>query len=222
LQYFDLLPTGNYAYYTAVDPAASVFKAGGGVAKDSDYTSLVTIAVNPEGDIFIVDVVCDRIGVDEFIYELFRIVETYHPRQVGIETNAFQRALLFPIKAEMKRSNTYFPIVELRATRAATKQLRILALQPYFANKNIYMRKDCKELLHEYRLFPLAKHDDVLDALSYVVQMHRPAFATFQKEVGQGSPLSFDTTLKELERNKTRALMSPWQYVNRWQASLTP
>jgi len=95
-------------------------------------------------------------------------------------------------------------------------------LQPYFANKNIYMRKDCKELLHEYRLFPLAKHDDVLDALSYVVQMHRPAFATFQKEVGQGSPLSFDTTLKELERNKTRALMSPWQYVNRWQASLTP
>jgi len=222
LRYFDTLPDGSYAYYTAVDPAASVFKAGGGVARDSDYTALVTIAVNPEGDIYVVDVVCDRLGVDEFIYELFRVVETYHPRQVGIETNAFQRALLFPIRAEMKRSNTHFPIVELKATRAATKQLRILALQPYFANNTIHIRKEDKELLHEFRLFPLAKHDDILDALAYVVQMHRPAQNTVFVRKGHGDPLSFDTIEKELTQHRTRALLSPWQYVNRWEASLTP
>ena len=221
LQYFDLLPEGRYAYYVACDPAASVFKAGGGVAKDSDFTALVTIAVNTEGDIFVVDVVCDRIGVDEFVYELFRVVEMYHPVGVGIETNAFQRALLFPIKAEMKRSNTYFPITELKASRAATKQLRILALQPYFANKSIRIRKDCKELLHEYRLFPLAKHDDVLDALSYVVQMHRPAMNTVYNVKLPGNPLEFDTTLREIDRNRTAARMSPWQYVNRYYANLT-
>jgi len=222
LQYFDLLPAGNYAYYTAVDPAASVFKAGGGVARDSDYTSLVTIAVNPEGDIFVVDVVCERLGVDEFIYELFRVVESYNPQQVGIETNAFQRALLFPIRAEMKRTNNHFPIVELKATRAATKQLRILALQPYFANKTIHVRKDDKELLHEFRLFPLAKHDDVLDALAYVVQMHHPAQNTVFIPKGHGDPLSFDTIELELTKHRTRALLSPWQYVNKWEAALTP
>jgi len=63
----------------AVDPAASVFKAGGGVATDSDYTALVTIAVNPEGDIYVVDVVCDRLGVDELSTNWFRVVETITP-----------------------------------------------------------------------------------------------------------------------------------------------
>lgn len=221
LRFYDWMPDNRYVYYVACDPAASVFKAGGGIAKDSDYTAIVTIAVNPEGDIFVVDVVCDRIGVDEFIYELFRVVETYKPVQVGIETNAFQRALLFPIKAEMKRSNQYFHIVELKATRAATKQLRILSLQPYFANGNIHVRKEHKEFLHEYRLFPLAKHDDVLDALAYVVQMHRPAMNTVYHTKSAGSPLDFDTTLKEIDRKRIAARFSPWQYVNRWEAGLT-
>jgi len=222
LQYFDMLPPGNYEYYVACDPAASVFKAGGGIAKDSDYTALVTIAVNTAGDIFVVDVVCDRIGVDEFVYELFRVVETYRPRSVGIETNAFQRALLFPIRAEMKRSGTYFNIIELKASRAATKQLRILALQPYFANGGIHVRKDCKELLHEYRLFPLAKHDDVLDALAYVVQMNRPALQPVEITVKHGDPLSFDTTLREIDAKRVRALQSPWQHVNKYEVGLTP
>jgi predicted phage terminase large subunit-like protein len=223
LQYFDLLPEGAYAYYVACDPAASVFKAGGGVAKDSDFTAIVTIAVDTLGNIFVVDVVCDRIGVDEFVYELFRVVETYHPVQVGIETNAFQRALLFPIRAEMKRSNTHFNIIELKATRAATKQLRILALQPYFANGTVHVRKQDKELLHEYRLFPLAKHDDVLDALAYVVQMNRPAFdpKVHAKNVNR-NPLEFDTTLREIEGKRIRALQCPFQYVNRYDLMLTP
>jgi predicted phage terminase large subunit-like protein len=222
LRYYEFLPTQPLAFYVACDPAASVFKAGGGVAKDSDYTAIVTIGVDVTGNIFVADIVCDRIGVDEFIYELFRVVETYHPIKVGIETNAFQRALLFPIKAEMKRSNQYFSIVELKASRAATKQLRILALQPYFANGSLFVRKEHKEFLHEYRLFPLAKHDDVLDALSYVVQMHRPAMNTQYVAHGSvGSPLDFDTTIKELDRRKTQYRLSPWQYVKRWQAELS-
>lgn len=223
LRYFDMLPPGNYAYYVACDPAASVFKAGGGVARDSDYTAIVTIAVNTAGDIYVVDVVCDRIGVDEFVYELFRVVETYNPRQVGIETNAFQRALLFPIRAEMKRANVHFQIVELKATRAATKQLRILSLQPYFANGTLNVRKDCKEFIHEYRLFPLAKHDDVLDALAYVVQMHRPAMNTEYTKHTNADPLAYETIEKEIERHRVTGRTSPWAYMSsRWDAALTP
>jgi predicted phage terminase large subunit-like protein len=222
LQFFDLLPEDQYAYFTALDPAASVFKAGGGAVRDSDYTALVTIAVNPDGKIFVVDVVCDRLGVDELIYELFRVVETYHPRVVGIETNSFQRALLFPIKAEMRRTNNFFMVTELKATRAATKQLRILALQPYFANGGIHVRKQDKELLHEYRLFPLAKHDDVMDALAYVVQLHRPAFKEVHQQVGHGDPLHFDAIEKEIagRRRSMQLAKSPFQYVNKWDLAL--
>jgi predicted phage terminase large subunit-like protein len=220
LRYYDLLPQGPWAYYVACDPAASVFRAGGGAVRDSDYTALVTVAVNPEGDKYVCDVVCDRLGVDEFIYELFRVVETYRPRTVGIETNAFQRALLFPIKQEMKRSNTFFNITELKASRAATKQLRILALQPYFANGNIYVRKQDKELLHEYRLFPLAKHDDVLDALAYAVQLAKPSYHEVYEVKGHTHPLSFDSIEKDINKRRVLSRTSPWTHVNRWEVGV--
>jgi predicted phage terminase large subunit-like protein len=214
LKFYDTLPEGTYAFYTACDPAASVFKAGGGIARDGDYTAIITIAINPDGDIFIVDVVCDRLGVDEFIYEVFRVVETYNPTAVGIETNAFQRALLFPIRAEMKRSNTYFHITELKASKVANKQLRILSLQPYFSNGAIFVRRDFGELLHEYRLFPLAKHDDALDALAYAVQMQRSPHEPLRQVVGYPDPLSFDSIEHAINKNRTYGKRSPFRHFN--------
>jgi len=217
LQYFEHIPEGHYNYYITCDPAASVFKPGGGVARDTDYTALTGIAVNTDGNIYVDDVVCDRIGVDEFIYELFRMVETYMLKnsgtapKVGIESNAFQRALLFPIREEMKRSGTYFPITELKASRASTKQLRILSLQPYFSNGAIHVRKSHKELLHEYRLFPLARHDDVLDALAYAVQLAKPAHEP-KRVQKHDDPLSFENILYSLPAYRARRALSPWKY----------
>lgn len=214
LRFYEDLPAGAYSYYVACDPAASVFKAGGGIARDSDYTAIITIAVDPDGNIFVVDVVCDRLGIDEFIYELFRIVETYRPVTVGIETNAFQRALLFPIRLEMKKSNTFFSVTELKASKVATKQLRILALQPYFSNGAIFVKRAFGELLHEYRLFPMAKHDDAMDALAYVVQMQRTPHKVQLQVVGSPDPLSFDSIERAITYNRTYARASPFRYFN--------
>ena len=147
------------------------------------------------------------------------MVETYALRnkgttpKVGIESNAFQRALLFPVRQEMKRSGVYFSVQELKASRAATKQLRILSLQPYFSNGAIHVRRSQQELLHEYRLFPLAKHDDVLDALAYVVQMARPAHEPKKVQV-HDSPLSFNSILNSLPAYRARKLPSPWRWHN--------
>lgn len=199
-QYYDTLPEGTYNFFITCDPATGVVRAGGGDAKQSDYTALVCIAVNTQGDIYIEDVVCERLGADEFIYELFRLYEKCALRgsvRVGIETNAFQRALLFPIRQEMKRCGTTFSVEELRASRASTKQLRLEALQPYFSNMMIHMKRDQKELLHELRLFPLAKHDDAMDALAYAVQMARPAHAPARKQL-EAHPLSLASILASL------------------------
>ena len=216
LRFYEALPDDKYNYFIACDPATGVVKAGGGDAKQSDYTAIVCVAVNSQGDIYVTEAVCERLGADEFIYELFRMYESYSIRgnvRVGIETNAFQRALLFPIRQEMIRSNTFFTVVELKASRAATKQLRIEALQPYFANGVIHLRKDHKELLHELRLFPLAKHDDAMDALSYAVQMSKPAFKTPVQE-GYTHPLSFEGILSSLPNRQLKG-PSPWMYAER-------
>lgn len=217
LQYYDNLPQGPYNYFIACDPATSVFKAGGQVARDSDYTALVGIAVSKDNHIYVEDVVVERFGIDEFIYELFRLVETYQlrtgvPPRVGIETNAFQRALLFPIREEMKRSTTYFGVEELKASRVATKQLRILALQPYFSNGAISLKKSHTELLHEYRLFPLAKHDDALDALAYTIQMAKPAHEPARSAAKPADVLSLESIRRSLPSWKRRNLRNPWRY----------
>jgi predicted phage terminase large subunit-like protein len=217
LRYFENYPDGPYNYYITCDPATSVFKAGGQVARDSDYTALVGIAVSKDNHIYVDDVQVERFGMDEFIYELFRMVETYQLRtgvapRVGIETNAFQRALLFPIREEMKRSGTYFRVEELKASRASTKQLRILALQPYFANGAISLRKAQTALLHEYRLFPLAKHDDALDALAYAVQLAKPAHERKLPQELQGDVLSLDSIRRSLPSYKRRNQRSPWTH----------
>lgn len=214
IKYYETLPEGTYNYFIACDPATGVVHSGGGDAKQSDFTALVGIAVNTEGDIYITDVVCERLGADEFIYELFHMYESYSLRgsvRVGIETNAFQRALLFPIRQEMKRSGTHFTVVELKASRAATKQLRIEALQPYFANGTIRMKRDQKELLHELRLFPLAKHDDAMDALAYVVQIAHPAHKVAPKQGLAVHPCSFDGILASLP-NRRALRPNPFMY----------
>lgn len=218
LRFYEGLPAGTYNYYIVIDPAASVFKAGGGAeVKDTDYSALVGIAVSTEGAIYVDDVVCARLGVDELIYELFRMVETYTLRaagtapNVGVETNAFQRALLFPIRQEMQRSGSYFHVTELKASSKSTKQLRILALQPYFSNSAIHVKRSHAELLHEYRLFPLAKHDDAMDALAYAVQMARPA--QVPKEAPRTeSPFSLESILASLPNALARNAHRAWHY----------
>jgi len=213
LRFYDTLPEGPHNYFIACDPATGVVKAGGGDAKQSDYTAIVCLAANAEGELYVTDVVCDRLGTDEFIYELFRLYETYASRgsvRVGMETNAFQRALLFPIRQEMRRSGVHFTVQELKASRAATKQLRIEALQPYFANGTIWLpRSGADELLHELRLWPLSRHDDALDALAYAVQMSRPAHRQAQP-VGAVHPCSFEGILASLPSRQRPRFDALW------------
>lgn len=189
---FDDLPTQNLRFYTAIDPAIST--------KRGDYSALVTVGMDGLRNIYIVDVRRGRWGVDELIDQMFDVVRTWRPIEVGLETVMFQKALLWPIREAMRRHETTFRIKELRPSTKITKEGRISALHEYFANGSLWIRKGLRELEQELLQFPVGAHDDMIDALAYVVQMAKPAQR--EERIVNPDPFTLEEMINELDKRR--------------------
>lgn len=158
----------NLQYYTAVDLAI-------GKGQDNDRTAIVTIGKEMnKPDWYIVDITVGRLDPLQTIDALFNVYERFRPVRVGIETVAYQKALMYFLREEMKRRQSYMPLVELKAT--TKKELRIRGLIPLYKTGVIHHRKGVENNLLEEELltFPMGIHDDVLDALAYCLDMVKP------------------------------------------------
>jgi len=155
--------------FILVDPAI-------GQTKDSDNTAIVTISVDQFNNWFVRDVVCDKLLPNKIIEAIFQRWEIFHPLRIGIEMSAFQKSLKYALTDEMRRRNIFLPIVELKADKS--KRERIEGLIPRYANGTIFHLQTCpqREILEEELLwYPRGKHDDIIDALAYGLQITFPA-----------------------------------------------
>lgn len=172
----DELKWREMSYFTMVDPAI-------GQLKTSDSTAIVTIGVDQFNNWFVVNVIWDKLLPNQIIDYVFANWERFQPRQIGVEMVAYQKSLQYALVDEMRRRNIYLPIVELKASRS--KEERIEGLIPRYANGSIYHLTQCpyrEELEEELMRFPRGKHEDVIDALAYGLQIahqargHKPVF----------------------------------------------
>jgi predicted phage terminase large subunit-like protein len=165
----DELRWRNINYYTMVDPAI-------GQSKDSDKTAIVTIGVDQFNNWFVVSIVWGNMLPNQIIDRIFDNWELFHPRQIGIEMTAFQKSLKYGLTDEMRKRNIFLPFVELTADKS--KMERIEGLIPRYANGMVFHLQTCphREILEEEMLwYPRGKHDDVLDALAYGMQISHPS-----------------------------------------------
>lgn len=197
-RFFTKLPSALQCV-TAIDPAISQQKHG-------DFSAIITIGADPDRSLFVVDARRGRWGIDELIDHIFEVYRIWRPLAVGLETAIFQKALLWPIREAMRREDTYIPMRELRPSSKISKEARIKALHEYFASGTIWLQESQRELLVELRQFPLGKHDDLLDALAYSVQM--ALYPSKAVEPARVNPLSFEAL--ETELNLKRTLPGPW------------
>lgn len=156
-------------FFTMVDPAI-------GQRKTSDKTAIVTIAVDQYNNWSIVNIIWDRMLPNQIIDHIFVNYETYYPKKIGIELTAYQKSLQYAIIDEMRRRSIFIPIVELKAERS--KQERIEGLIPRYANSAVYHLENLthRDALEDQLLrYPVAKHDDIIDALAYGLQISIPA-----------------------------------------------
>jgi phage terminase large subunit-like protein len=85
-----------------------------------------------------------------------------------------RQAVLGPLEALMRRTNTYFRIEELTHGNQRKTDRIMWSLQGNFEHGRIILNKEQKwdEFIDQYLMFPSTQtHDDLLDSLSYVGQL---------------------------------------------------
>ncbi|WP_075780214.1 phage terminase large subunit [Marinitoga sp. 1137] len=157
-QYADNYPK-NLRIYQTVDLAIS--------KKDSaDYFVILTFGMDSNKNIFILDNYADHIGFLKQIEMIQYYYQKWKPLRIGIESTQYQAALTQYLKGK-----TALPVKPLRPS--ADKITRALRITPHFENKKVFILRHLNQLsLLEEQLisFPNGKHDDIVDAVSYIFE----------------------------------------------------
>lgn len=190
--------------YIVVDPAGSK-------EKTSDYTVMIVIAVCEDENYYIVDMIRDRLSLSEKAQMLFNLVRKYRPLHVGYEQYGMQ-ADIQHIQEKMEQYNYRFNIVALDE-KLGGKDKRIMRLEPLYRNSRIYMPprieyidvegkyRDLVQtfIKEEYMQYPACTHDDMLDALSRILDSKMGVvFPLAEERIGQMSYSSYDRRVNEI------------------------
>lgn len=157
-------------YFVAVDPAISL-------EQEADFSAIVTAAVDEDGFIYLIDVERLKVKPSDLIDKIFEKWRTYGPILIGIEEVGFQKTLQYSMSERMQQTGQYLPIRPIKPNNR-TKDQRIRGLQPLYANGRILHSKhvrNIKAFEDELIRFPRAKHDDTIDAFSYLLDFMFPA-----------------------------------------------
>jgi predicted phage terminase large subunit-like protein len=144
-----------------------------GETKRSDYTVVLTIAVDENDNWYILDIEYGRWNPTQTMDAIFRAVIKYNPRLVGVESVAYQAALTHFLEREMSTRKRFFSIYQLKS-EGRKKELRIESIHPRFVAGQIFFPVGADflpELENELLSFPRGGHDDLIDALSYQDQI---------------------------------------------------
>lgn len=136
----------------------------------ADYSVFVVAAVDETKRIQIRNVIRERLDGREIVDTILRLQRTYEPEFIGIEEMQVSKALGPFLREEMIKHNVYANIIPLKTmnkdkimrsrsiqARMRARSVRFLKTQDWYAP----FEQECIE-------FPRGKHDDQVDAFSYI------------------------------------------------------
>lgn len=151
----------------ALDPAISP-KAG------ADFASIVVVGIGQKGTIHVLEVWAKQgAGPREQIDTYFELASKWTCTLHGVESIAFQAALIHLMREEMFRKRQYFEIIPI--THSQKKEERIEGiLQPRYAAGYIHHNRHFPLLETQLQDWPSGKRD-VPDALAMAISLLDPA-----------------------------------------------
>jgi len=172
-------------YYIAVD-LAGFSEAGKNTTKTSrlDATAIAVVKANTEGW-WVANIIHGRWGVEETARRIFEAVRDYKPISVGIEKGALKNAVHPYLNDIMKKNQRFFRVEELTHGNKRKIDRVVWALQGRFEHGNITLNKGewNSKFLDELFQFPnVLVHDDLIDALAYIDQLAKVAYAMDYEE----------------------------------------
>jgi len=142
-----------------------------GRSEGNSRFAVVTIALDRDGTVFVVNAYRDRIPFAEQLKAVKRIHKLHHPRLITVEANGYQSVFI-----ETLRTDPETRLLPLRpVTTQGDKHARLRGLAPLFESGAIRLpRREVggwvEQLEEELLQFPHAATDDVLDALWIALQ----------------------------------------------------
>lgn len=164
-------------YYAAVDFAVST-------RDRSDYTVIAIAAVDDRGILYIVDIRRGRWDSLQIIEEMFAVERKYKPELFTVERGTISNSLGPVLRSEMIARGIYLKLHPLTPTtdkmkRARGIQARLRAGGIRF-DKSSYWYPDLED---EMVRFPKARHDDQVDAISWLgLTLDEVSFALTEQE----------------------------------------
>jgi predicted phage terminase large subunit-like protein len=169
----------NIFNFTMVDPAISQ-------ESGADFTVLTTISVDEYYNWFVREVVRGHFLPNEIIEEMFKVNERYHPIEMGLEVQAYQKMLAYSLRDEMRTRKKYLPLREIKQPTNKSKETRIKSLQPGYYNGKIFHRErmiNLEYLEDELLRFPRGAHDDIIDTLASLTEFAVPPKSERKKSI---------------------------------------
>lgn len=154
------------ATFTGCDPASSQ-------AEGSAYSTIVTIAVDAELNIFILPYFRRRVSPSALKDELVKRNMEYRPSWTTIEQNGYQVAL----KDQLRNlDGVVIPGLCQKHVTRLSKDTRHERLEPYFYQGRVHMLEEAEELRTELLLYPRGTRD-LMDGLEFATtRFHPPSF----------------------------------------------
>jgi phage terminase large subunit-like protein len=141
----------------------------------SDFTVIVTVGIDEEGYIYVLDI--DRFRTNKISEMYVRIEKCYRKwafKRLVAEVTAAQSLVVQQLKSFMRASNLAIVIEENRPIK--NKEERIKAsLEPRYSNQQMWHYKggNC-QTLEEELVMEHPEHDDIKDCLAAVVEVAKP------------------------------------------------
>jgi len=172
VKYFDNVSGAGMNKILLCDPANEK-------KKKSDYTAMVVWGLAPDGNLYLLDLIRDRLSLAERTDAFFALHDKWKPYFSGWEKYG-KDADIEHIKDIQERRNYRFDIVPLGGTMS--KNDRIHRLTAWFEQGRVYLPRhlfvrnwegamiDLVEafLTQEFDVFPVGEHDDMLDVMSRI------------------------------------------------------
>ncbi len=149
-------------YYAAADFAISD-------KERADYTAIAVCGMDSDGMVYIVDMVRERMDAKQIIDTMFAIQTRWEPEIFTTESGAIEKSIGPFLQEEMQRRNTYINLN--KEVPVKDKQSRARSIQGRLRAGTVKFDKDAEwfdPLEEEILTFPRGRHDDQVDALSWV------------------------------------------------------
>jgi len=193
IRYYKRVNPKHFNIYILVDAANSK-------SKSSDFTGVWVVGLGPDKNVYILDIIRDKLNLTERTAMLFNLHEKWKPHRQGVRYERYGlMGDIDHIKSVQEDRSYRFDIIEVGGQ--VNKNDRIRRLIPLFEQGRVYLPHSHNYTGHdgktvdlvksfveeEYMGFPVGLHDDLLDALSRLCEPDIPLIWPREKKDFDGS-----------------------------------